>query len=411
MRALGLTDTIFFNLGHRYITSIVVLEKPCDADRVLAGLQAVADAYPPLRERFVHVWPFFAAFPDRNFALENHVCTLIDPSVRDIETLVPVIEKARRTITSPSHSPWRVFILNPSPMDGQPDGDAGHPLSVVMFQFKHGLADAARSFQVLAAMGSDSAPPAPVCARDLPRLTRREFMALAESGSIDDGGLSVLQIGRRNLRRDQDPNGRLVHAAAGAIADPSLFSHESPLNGRIARTRLVRRRAGRRALGNHLETVAEAVAVGDEKPAQRRWRIPGLERAQSLPIARYVVAISPPPLARLLMRRWYSRFDAMVTMLPVPPKLSVGGAAVAGVFGVPPLSGRIPLMLVATACGDTHNLVIIPGTCFTGERASLHRRLHELLTRKGKAADKKAKPAGAAAPGAARRPAQAGTTA
>src|SRR5690606_34133228 len=113
---------------------------------------------------------------------------------------------------------------------------------------------------------------------------------------------------------------------------------------------------------------------------RRKWRVPGLERAQSLPLARYFVAISPPPLARLMMRLWYARFDAMVTMLPAPPKLTLGGSPVAGVFGIPPLSRQIPLVLLATACGEAHNLVVIPGLAFAGMRPQLLERLRALLT-------------------------------
>lgn len=382
MRALGLTDTIFFNLGHRYITSVVVLEEPADADRVLAEMQAVVKAFPPLAERYLHIWPWFVAYGDKRFDLADHICTVIDPSVRDLDSLIPVIEKARRTVTPPTHAPWRVFILNPAPGgEARRPDTADHPLSVVIFQFKHGLADAARGFQVLAGMGRSAPPPAPLSASDLPTLSRAQFMAQEESGSIDDAGLSILQIPRDELRRDQDANTRLVNAAASVLADNALYRHGTRLNGRIARTRLVRRRAGRRALGNHLETVAEAVGTdGNQQKATPKWRIPGLERAQSLPLARYLVAVSPPLLARYMMRLWYARFDAMVTMLPAPPKLTLGGSPIAGVFGVPPLSGQIPLMLVATACGDTHNLVVIPGRSFSGERDRLHERLQALLT-------------------------------
>lgn len=381
MRALGLTDTIFFNLGHRYITSVVVLDAPADADRVLAELQAVVKAYPPLAERYLHLWPWFVAYKDRRFDLANHVCTVVDPSVRDLETLVPIIEKARRTVTPPAHAPWRAFILNPAQGGkGQDSASANKALSVVIFQFKHGLADAARGFQVLSRMGRAEPPPASLRASQLRTLSRAEFMALRESGSIDDAGLSIMQIPRDELRRDQDSNTRLVTAAASILADPALYSHATPLNGRIAKTRLVRRRAGRRALGNHLETVAEPVGIdgANEQPPQR-WRVPGLERAQSLPLARYFVAISPPPLARLLMRQWYSRFDAMVTMLPAPPNLTLGGSPIAGIFGVPPLSGPIPLALLATSCGAVHNMVVIPGRTFSGERTHLHKRLLALL--------------------------------
>jgi hypothetical protein len=79
------------------------------------------------------------------------------------------------------------------------------------------------------------------------------------------------------------------------------------------------------------------------------------------------------------MRQWYSRFDAMVTMLPAPPNLTLGGSPIAGIFGVPPLSGPIPLALLATSCGPVHNMVVIPGRAFSGERARLHKRLLALL--------------------------------
>ena len=105
-----------------------------------------------------------------------------------------------------------------------------------------------------------------------------------------------------------------------------------------------------------------------ERPERRRFRIRRLARAQELPLSQWLVALSPRRLARLAMRIWYRNFDAIATLLPVPRNLQLGGRAVTAVFGVPPLWGPVPLVLIALADADQYHLTVIPGRGFAAPR-------------------------------------------
>lgn len=378
MRPLGLTDTIFFNLGNRYITVALVLEGQCDLARFCAQMEAAAETFPSLRERHVRLWPWFFAFCDRNFNIARHIVAVEDDSVRTSDDLLALIEKVRRTPTPEKAPPWRAFVVNPA-APGPGHRSRNPPLSAVMVQLKHGLADAMRCIEVGADLAARRADASGSPDSAIAHLDRECFDALPETGAVEDSGVALLRIPRARLRRDRDANARMVEAAARLLEDRELFAHPGPLNGCIARTRFLRRRAGRGELGNHMETVAERTgaptAAGRAKPV-----IPGLEKVQSLPLAQILVAVAPPALARALMRLWYSRFDAIVTVLPLPPNLTLGGCRVRDVFGATPLPRSMPLMLMAFAYGGQHNVVAIARRGFTGTRRRLAARLEPLLT-------------------------------
>jgi hypothetical protein len=63
----------------------------------------------------------------------------------------------------------------------------------------------------------------------------------------------------------------------------------------------------------------------------------------------------------------------------VPRNLQLGGRAVSAVFGVPPLWGPVPLVLVALADADRYHVTIIPGRGFQASRASLDQHIRTLF--------------------------------
>ena len=168
-----------------------------------------------------------------------------------------------------------------------------------------------------------------------------------------------------------------MRAATELVADETLFAHDKPLNNRVARTRFVRRRAADGELGNHLETIAEE--TGSSRQGKTGRRLPGLSQAQKLPLSQYIVALSPPPIARYLMRKWYASFDAIVTVLPMP-SMALGGRKATAVYGVPPLSGAIPLVILASPTGTGHAIIAVRGTSCHAETDAFLARLGELLT-------------------------------
>jgi hypothetical protein len=93
------------------------------------------------------------------------------------------------------------------------------------------------------------------------------------------------------------------------------------------------------------------------------------------------------------MRIWYRNFDAIATLLPVPRNLHLGGRAVTAVFGVPPLWGPVPLVLVALADADQYHVTVIPGRGFASARARLDERIRasfEPATRTGPLPERRA---------------------
>ncbi|HZP19485.1 MAG TPA: hypothetical protein VFB16_04690 [Bauldia sp.] len=373
MRPLGLSDTVFYNLGDSFISAMAVLDGPCDLSVLLADLEGVVGMLPALSERPLRIGFWTFARRVRKVDLTRHVAVLRDRTVTTVETAVPYLEKMRRSRISMAVPPWRIFVLNP----GEP-GQAGSgpsPLSVVFMQIRHGLADAMRGLQVLARMGGQQPTPEhDALARRLPDV---DPASLVPEVPIHDVGISVLTVPRREINSEGDSGARFTAVAAAVVGDPELFPHARPLRGNIGRTRLVRRRGTGTALGNHMRMVT--VRTQGRENAGRRWRIPGLSHAQDLQLATWLVALAPRKLARLAMRVWYSSFDAVATMIPLPRRLKLGGRAVTGVFGVPPLWGPVPLAMIALTGGDDYHLTIFPGKGFTGSPARLLARLRELF--------------------------------
>lgn len=267
--------------------------------------------------------------------------------------------------------PWRVLVLNPAG-PGWQDGS----LSAIFFQFRHGLADGTRGIQALARMAR-SEPTLDHFARAA-NIATIDLAALHTDIRVHDVGLSVARIPRRAISREVDASTALAEAAAGAVEDDTLFPHARPLRGNVGRTRFIVRRGAPPGVGNHLklETIARRPVSG-----RKRLRIPGLARAQELPISQWAVALAPPPLARLIMRVWYASFDAITTLLPIPRRFRLGGRKVTAFFAVPPLAGPVPLVMVAMADGDHYHVSLFPGRGFIADRDALSRKVRILLNR------------------------------
>jgi hypothetical protein len=144
------------------------------------------------------------------------------------------------------------------------------------------------------------------------------------------------------------------------------------LRGNLGRTRLVARRAGGGGGGNYIKM--ETIARGRD-PVRKRLTIPGLSRAQELPLSQWAVAVMPSPLARLMMRVWYASFDGIATLMPLPRRLRLGGRRVTAFFAAPPLWGPVPLVVLAFADGEHYHVTLFPGRGFTADRDTLEARL------------------------------------
>lgn len=371
MRRLSLSDTVFYNLGDCYITAAFVLDGPCDTTAMVAEIEGVVAELPAMSERprRIGVWTF--AERAAPFDPATHVAIVRDPMATSIDHLADRIDRLRRSPIPKGRPPWRMFILNPDGSAGSQTGAA--PLSALLIQGRHGLGDAMRGIQLVGRMGRH--PPDSRHRAIAAALPVIDLAALPATIAVHDVGLSFLQVPRRGMHREGDASERLAAAAAAAVADVTLFPHARPLRGNVGRTHLVRRRVSAEGLGNHLKMITVRTGAG----AARRWRIPGLARAQELELTTWLVALAPRWLARLMMRIWYSSFDAMATLLPLQRQLVVGGRRVTAAFGVPPLWGPVPLVLIALADGEHYHITVLPGTGFTASRTALHQAIGRLL--------------------------------
>ena len=378
MRPLGLTDTIFYNLGDAYITTVAVLDGPCDLPTLIAETEEVVTALPGLSERPLRLGVWSIAVNAGPVDLANHIAIVRDPTITSVEGVVALLDRLRRSALRIDGPPWRMLVLNPADPSGDPL--PARALSAFFMQGRHGLGDATRGLQILARMRH--AKPGAAHLALARRLRTIDPTALGPEIAVHDEGLSALQIPRRLMSREGEASERLAAIAAKAVSDATLFPHAQPLRGNVGRTHLLLRRGSRRGVGNHIEMITVPTI---ERPERRRFRIRRLARAQELPLSQWLVAVSPRRLARLAMRIWYRNFDAIATLLPLPRNLELGGRAVTAVFGVPPLWGPVPLVLVALADADQYHVMVIPGHGFAAPRERLDERLRELFEPAGAA--------------------------
>lgn len=374
MRRLSLSDTIFYNLGDCYMNAVAVLDGPCDLAVLLAEMEGVIEAMPALTEQSVRVgvWTF-AKKSSGPVDLAKHVAIVRDPTITSIDRLVPRIDTLRRSPIRIDGPPWRIFVLNPEgSFDETTEGEK--PLSVLFMQMRHGLADAVRGLQILSRMAQYEATDRHhAIAASLPSV---DPLSLPDEIAVHDPGLSLLQVPRRGMIREGDASERLAAVVATTVADKSLFPHAQPLRGNVGRTRFVRRRTSN-GVGNALKMVT--VSTRKEPEKKKSVHIPGLARAQDLPIMQWLVALAPRRMARWMMKVWYSNFDAVATLIPMPRNIALGGRQVTATFGIPPLWGPVPLAMVALADGEHYNATLVPGNGFTGDRAVLMNRIKRLL--------------------------------
>jgi hypothetical protein len=205
------------------------------------------------------------------------------------------------------------------------------------------------------------------------------FDAFLSDIAVHDAGLVAMRVPRQELERETDAGAHLADAVAATVENESLYPNARPLRGNLGRTRLVTRRAGTGGAGNYIrmETIARR-----RDPARKRLAIPGLSRAQELPLSQWAVAVAPSPLARLMMRIWYANFDAIATLMPLPRRLRLGGRRVTAFFAAPPLWGPVPLMALALADGQNYCVTLFPGRCFAGDPDALATGFRATLTRR-----------------------------
>jgi hypothetical protein len=372
MRLLSLSDTVYYNLGDCYITAVAALDGPCDLAVLLADLEGMLVALPALAERPVRIGLWSAVKYAGPVDLAKHVSIIRDASVTTLDQAIPRLDRLRRCPITGNGPPWRIFALNP----GEPGRSSSEPvlLSALYMQFLHGLADAMRGFQILARMGRHQ--PTDAHQALAARLPLIDLADLADKISVHDIGVSVMQVSRRAMSRDGDMGARLTAVATAAVGDPKLFPNAHPLQGNIGRTQLVRRRGSSNGVGNYLKMITIKTGTASTR---RRFRLPGLSRAQDLRLSQWLVGLAPRFVARLAMRVWYLSFDAVATVVPLPRRLRLGGRAVTALFGVPPLWGPVPLVIVALADVDQYHITVLLGHGFTGDRATLLDRLHRML--------------------------------
>src|SRR6202008_3543666 len=97
MRPLGLTDTIFYNLGDAYITTVAVLDGPCDLAALLAEAEEVVTALPRLSERPLRLGLWSIAVDPAPIDLARHVAIVRDPTITTIDGVMSLLDRLRRS--------------------------------------------------------------------------------------------------------------------------------------------------------------------------------------------------------------------------------------------------------------------------------------------------------------------------
>lgn len=370
MRPLGLSDTIFYNLRDAQITAVAALDGPCDLPRLLTGIEGAVASLPAFTETPVRlgVWSF--ARPPQPIDVTRHVAVAYDPSITTTDQLLPLLDRLRRNRIAVDGPQWRMIVLNPAGSES-----ALGAISAVFGQLRHGLADGTRTIQALARTASFEPTVEHLAAAA--RLPVVSFDDLPANVAVHDVGPIALRLPRRSMAREGDASARLAEAAMAAVEDPALFPHAQPLRGNIGRTRFVARHAGAGGAGNYIRMETIRRGAGNE---QRRFAVPGLARAQELPLSQWAVAVAPGPLARLMMRMWYANFDAIATLIPLPRRLRLGGQAVTDFIAAPPLWGPVPLVALAFADGEHYHVTLYPGRGFAGDPDALAGKLRQRLS-------------------------------
>lgn len=80
-----------------------------------------------------------------------------------------------------------------------------------------------------------------------------------------------------------------------------------------------------------------------------------------------------------MMRLWYRSFDAVATLIPLPPRPRLGGRTVTHLFAAPPLWGPVPLAVIALAGRTDYFVSAFPGRGFAGDADALARAIGDRL--------------------------------
>src|SRR5436305_13037629 len=93
MRPLGLTDTIFYNLGEAYITTVAVLDGPCDLAALIAETEEVIIALPGLSERPIRLGLWSFAVDARPVDLAQHIGIVRDPAITTMDGVIALLDR------------------------------------------------------------------------------------------------------------------------------------------------------------------------------------------------------------------------------------------------------------------------------------------------------------------------------
>src|SRR5581483_11381390 len=213
MRPLGLTDTIFYNLGDAYITCVAILDGPCDLAAFVAEAEEAVAGLPGLSERSLRLGFWSFAVDAGPIDIVDHIAVVCDPTISTMDGAIGFLDRLRRRAIRYGGPPWRIVVLNPADPDGR--RSSGKGLSAIFVQARHGLGDATRGLQLLQRMGH--AKPTAAHAALATRLRVIDPAKLGPEVTVHDEGLSVLQVPRRRMSREGEASERLAAIAARAV--------------------------------------------------------------------------------------------------------------------------------------------------------------------------------------------------
>jgi hypothetical protein len=185
-------------------------------------------------------------------------------------------------------------------------------------------------------------------AGSIPRMSKRELISLEEDRNLTRSGLAFYTINKRdlsNLRATKDN----MNDTIMKLGAESLYRHrnlsEKPfsLTGHYNSASTVKGDG----LFNQFDNYECAITIEKrEELFLNRWAIKNRRNIGHWKAK--VASIFPPAILRTLLYKLYCP-DVSLTLLPMPPRLTSGGSPIEKIYGIPPLAGKLPIMLCAVS--------------------------------------------------------------
>jgi hypothetical protein len=375
MDFVSATENITLKIGPAFITGAIVFAERPDLEAVVDQFAAIVEQLPRLRSTFRRFWGWHVRAP-APFDIGRHVACLDDPDITHPQQLEAVLERARRLRLPQDQDrpPWLLVMVNAARPATEPAGG----LPALLFHLDHAIADGMRALEIF------TRPPAEATGarrQDVRRMSMR-FDELAVDDRIPPLPVACLSADLNALRTAREPGrdltAQIIAAIDRTLDDHDLFDGTGVRRRKVALIRLTRRNVGAARLGNFNSIVERS---SDSRQAMsRRGMLPSLAGHWNTGALQVLSSPLPAWLIKSLIGPWYTRYDALLTIIPGGREArSFAGAPIELVYGVAPVLADLPLIVVAVTYGDRIGLTLVPNAGFVGDTRRLRDRFEAAL--------------------------------